>query len=511
MKLVRRFSSSRLFVLLFGSWLLSYAQAQPNIVIIYADDMGYGDLACQNPNAKLTTPNLDRLAAEGMRFTDGHSSSGICSPSRFALLTGQYHWRRQHGIVGPMGPSMFKPGDVTIPMLLKEKNYATACIGKWHLGWDWGAIRKANAKKLAVEGKDRRQTLYPAEAYDWTKPIPRGPLSVGFDSYFGDGTINFPPYCWIENDRVAKRPTMQMSLGGRKTQEGSWEFRPGPMVEGWDPYKVLPMLAKRGVQWINEQSADQPFLLYFALPSPHAPIIPNEEFQGKTEAGGYGDFVFQTDWVAGQLLDALEKNGLAESTLVMFTSDNGPERYAFARMEKYGHASAGDLRGLKRDVWEGGHRVPFIVRWPGQIEPGSVVDETVSQVDLMATIAAAADIELPAGAAPDSYNLLPVLRGNAYIKPLREATVHNTYKEVFAIREGDWLLIDAKTGEHSKAPTTYNQARGYHPTTTPALLFNLASDVEQKYNLHAEEPQIVERLRKLLAKYRTEGRSVAER
>lgn len=487
------------------------SQATPNVVIIYADDMGYGDLACQNPNAKLTTPNLDKLASQGMRFTDGHSSSGICSPSRFALLTGQYHWRRQHGIVNAMGPSIFKPGDVTIPMVLKQQGYTTGCIGKWHLGWDWDAIRKPDAKKITVERKGRKQKFYPASAYDWTKAIPDGPLSVGFDSYFGDGTINFPPYCWMQNDRVVNAPTVEMSLGGRKTEEGNWEFRPGPMTEGWDPYRVLPTLTNRGVEWIHQQSADKPFFLYFALPSPHAPIIPNEEFQGKTEAGGYGDFVFQTDWVAGQLLDALEAKGLAENTIVVFTSDNGPERYAFARMEKYNHASAGDLRGLKRDVWEGGHRVPFIVRWPGHVQPGSVSDETVSQVDLMATIAQACDAKLPSAAAPDSYNLLPVLEGQPYTKPLREATVHNTFKGVFAIRQGEWLLLNAKSGEHSKAPKWYNELRGYESAETPALLFNLADDIGQKHNRYAAEPERVERMQRLLRKYQEEGRSVARR
>lgn len=487
------------------------SQAAPNIVILYADDMGYGDLACQNPEAKLTTPNLDKLASQGMRFTDGHSSSGICSPSRFALLTGQYHWRRQHGIVNAMGPSIFKPGDVTIPMLLKQKNYNTGCIGKWHLGWDWDAIRKPDAQQVTVQGKTRKQTFYPSEAYDWTKPIPGGPLSVGFDYYFGDGTINFPPYCWIENDRVVKAPTEELSLGGRKTKEGNWEFRPGPMVEGWDPYEVLPTLTKRGVEWIEQQSADQPFFLYFALPSPHAPIIPNEEFQGKTEAGGYGDFVFQTDWVAGQLLEALEAKGLADNTLVIFSSDNGPERYAFARMQRHQHASAGNLRGLKRDVWEGGHRVPWVIRWPGHVKPGSVTDETVSQVDLMATIAEACEVELPAGAAPDSYNLLPVLLGKDYNQPLREATVHNTYKQAYAIRQGDWLLLDAKSGQHSKAPKWYNELRGYESVETPGLLFNLADDIGQKHNRYTEKPEIVERMRLLLKKYRDEGRSVPMR
>jgi arylsulfatase A-like enzyme len=476
----------------------------PNIVILYADDLGYGDLACQNPGAKLTTPNLDRLAREGMRFTDAHSSSGICSPSRFALLTGQYHWRRQHDIVGPMGPSMFRPGDVTLPMLLKQHNYRTACIGKWHLGWDWKALLRPGAQQVKRKAENGRQvTYYPAAAYDWTRPIPAGPLSVGFDSYFGDGTINFPPYCWIEDDHVVEPPEVELNLGKRQTREGSWEFRPGPMVKDWDPYRVLPTLAQRGVEWIRNQSADQPFFLYFAFPSPHAPIIPNEEFVGKTQAGAYGDFVYQTDWVAGQLLAALDERGLAENTLVFFSSDNGPERYAFARMERHQHESAGPLRGLKRDVWEGGHRVPMIARWPGKIAAGSVSDEVVSQIDLMATIAAATGQTIPTGAAPDSYNLLPVLLGDDYPRPLREATVHNTWPDIYAIRQGHWLLIDAPSGEHSKAPESYNLRRGYLPNTQPGMLFDLGQDLPQRENLYAKFPAEVARLQALLTRYRT--------
>lgn len=488
------------------SGALVSAGAPPNIVVIYADDMGYGDLACQNPDAKLTTPNLDQLAREGMRFTDGHSSSGICSPSRFALLTGQYHWRRQHDIVHAMGPSFFRDGDVTIAMLLKGLGYTTGCIGKWHLGWDFDAILKPDADEHRIgEGRQQR---YAAAAYDWSKAIPDGPCGHGFDTYFGDGTINFPPYCWVENDRVVEPPTVEMSLGKRQTQEGNWEFRPGPMVPGWDPYQVLPTLTKRGVKWIESQTADQPFFLYFALPSPHAPIIPNEEFRGKTAAGGYGDFIFQTDWVAGQLLDALERRGLADNTLVVFTSDNGPEHYAYPRMQKYGHYSAGELRGLKRDVWEGGHRVPFLVRWPGKVEPGSVSHETISQVDLLATIAAAVGIELAANVGVDSYNLLPVLTGQDYPRPLREATVHNTFANVFALRQGDWLYINAKSGEHNRPPKHYLEERGYTPATTPGLLFNLKDDLAQRHNLYAQHPERVAAMQTLLTQYRESGRSI---
>ena len=330
---------------------------RPNIVIIYADDMGYGDLHVQNPHSKIPTPNLDQLASEGMRFTDAHSSSGICSPSRYALLTGTYHWRRQFGIVGSFGEPFFNESDVTLPQVLKNNGYQTACIGKWHLGWNWN-FKNEPSGEVAQWGGIRK--FYQPEDIDWSGPISGGPLDRGFDYYFGDGTINFPPYAWMENDRFVRLPESVMDVHnvGFDIEEGEWEFRPGPKVEGWNPYEVLPTLTKKTVEWIGKQDSNKPFFLYFALPSPHAPIIPNDEFKGKSSAGPYGDFVYQTDWVAGQVLKALKEKGLEENTIVIFSADNGPEKYAFERAQKYDHFSMGEFRGLKRDVWEGGHHVP---------------------------------------------------------------------------------------------------------------------------------------------------------
>jgi len=480
----------------------------PNIVIIYADDMGYGDLNCQNPDSKIPTPNLDQLAAEGMRFTDAHSSSGICSPSRFALLTGSYHWRRQHHIVDAFGPPFFRDSDITLPQVLKEKNYSTACIGKWHLGWDWDFLNEPGGE---VKQWGKKRSYYRPEDVDMSGAIPGGPLDRGFDYYFGDGTINFPPYAWVENDRLPELPTREQNIHdpGFLTKEGEWEFRPGPMVEGWNPYRVLPTLTEKAVEWIRNRQGDQPFFLYFALPSPHAPIIPNEKFLGKSEAGGYGDFVFQTDWVAGQVLKALKEQGFEENTLVIFSSDNGPEMYAFKRAENYEHFSMGDFRGLKRDVWEGGHHIPFIMKWPGMIEAGSVSHEVISQVDLMATLAAITNAELPQEAAPDSYNLLPVIRGEKYNSPLREATVHNTYKEKWGLRQGKWLYINQPSGEHTKMPAYFRKMRGYEDFSTEGLLFDMEKDAEQQINLYDRHPEIIKEMENLLQLYREQGYSVS--
>lgn len=482
-------------------------KAPPNIVIIYADDMGYGDLNIQNPDSKIPTPNLDQLAAEGMRFSDAHSSSGICSPSRFALLTGTYHWRRQHGIVNSFGEPFFRDTDITLPQILKDQGYATACIGKWHLGWDWEFNNEPTGQ---VEQWGRLRDFYMPEDIDWSNPIGGGPLARGFDYYFGDGTINFPPYAWVENDRPLEVPTAVMDVHdiGFYIREGEWEFRPGPKVEGWNPYKVLPKLTEKAVEWISSQEEDSPFFLYFALPSPHAPIIPNDEFIDKSEAGPYGDFMVQTDWVAGQVIKALRENGLEENTLVIFSADNGPEKYAFARAEKYEHFSMGEFRGLKRDVWEGGHHVPFIIKWPGEIEAGTVSDEVISQVDIMATLAAITETELPADAAPDSYNLLPLLKGKKYASPLREATVQNTYNGIWGLRQGKWLYINKPTGQQTKMPDSFKALRNYTDFDTPGLLFDMEKDPQQMINFYEEHPEIVAEMDALLMQYREQGYSV---
>ncbi|WP_319609253.1 arylsulfatase [Oceaniferula marina] len=471
------------------------------MIILYADDMGVADVSYGDPEAKIQTPNLDRLASAGMTFSDGHSSSGICTPSRYAMLTGQHHWRSFHGIVGAFGDSVFESGEFTIARMFQQQGYNTACFGKWHLGWDWDAIRKPGVGKKAKG----------AESYDWTKRFPGGPLDQGFDDYYGDGTINMPPYCWIEGDRFLTIPTKPVIKSNPLAGGGS--FRPGPMAEGWNPYDVLPTITQKTVEWIEKQDAQKPFFAYLAFNSPHYPIVPNKPFHGKSHAGYYGDFVIETDAMVGKILDVLEKKGLSNNTIVIFTADNGAENAAYRRLRQFDQWSSGKFRGIKHDLYEGGHRVPFIVRWPGQIKAGSTSDEVVSQVDLAATFAAITGFKLTNEQAIDSYNLLPVLTGKDCAGPLRVATVQNTKTGKYALRQGDWVLIDTSTGASGKESQYYLEHFGLQAylKNNPGLLFNLKEDPRQSKNLYNEHPEKVTAMRALLKRYVDGERCAPER
>lgn len=474
------------------------SKGKPNIIILYADDMGYGDLGANNSSSKIPTPNLDRLAAEGLRFTDGHSSSGVCTPSRYAMLTGRHHWRDFHKIAGAYDGSVFKPAQLTMQELLQQKGYATACIGKWHLGMDWEAMRKPGSPKKSIEYSD----------FDWTRRFPGGPLDYGFAYYFGDNVINFPPYAWIENDRLVLPPDMTFKDTPANTKEGSWECRPGPGRSDWDFYQNLPTLTRKGVEFIQSRKGkDQPFFLYFPMPSPHAPIVPTDAFDGKSKAGAYGDYVVQTDDACGQLLTTLRECGMESNTIVVFSSDNGPEIYAYMRDEKYNHWSAAPFRGLKRDIYEGGHHVPFIVKWPGVTKAGETTDALISQTDLMATFAAAVEFDLPRNAAEDSFNFYPWLKGEIKTAP-RSTMVHNTFPKEYAVRDGDWLLVDAKSGASRPAPAVWNKKHKQAPDDNmPVELYRLKEDIGQRHNLASDHPEKVQQLQALLKKIRNAGHS----
>ncbi|CAA6692378.1 MULTISPECIES: arylsulfatase [unclassified Lentimonas] len=486
------------------------AKTSPNILIIYADDMGYGDMGANNPKSKIPTPNMDQLAASGMRFIDGHSSSGICTPSRYALLTGRHHWRKFHGITGSFDDCIIDAEQLTVPEMLKTKGYTTAQIGKWHLGMGWDAIRNEGVEDVDSVHNGKKRKAKTPDSYDWSKQIPNGPLAHGFDYSFTDCVINFPPYTWIENDKVVEAPTVMMDTKlWKPIKEGNWECRPGPMAASWDPYENIPTLTKKAVAYINRQAENEaPFFLYFAFPSPHAPIVPNDQFDGKSAAGPYGDFVYETDDSVGQILAALEASGKADNTLIIFTADNGPEHYAYERDKKYDHWSSGPFRGIKRFIYEGGHHVPYVVKWPGVTEAGAVSDALVSQIDIMATLAAVVDYELPKDQAEDSHNLLPLLEGSK--KSVRTVHIHNTFADEYGIRQGDWVLINypkvaKKGGNIVKA---WAEKHGYPVEKGKVgMLYNLKEDIGQRHDVSDQYPEKVEAMQSLLTQIREQGYS----
>ena len=478
------------------------ASDTPNIVYILADDLGYGDLGCYNKSSKIPTPRLDRLAGEGMLFTDAHSPSSVCTPTRYALLTGRYAWRTrlQRNVLGPWDKPLIAADRLTVSKLLQQHGYATACVGKWHLGQNYATT---DGKPVIGGAKNALSNV------DFTQPIGDGPIARGFDHYFGTIVPNYPPYCFIENDRTVGIPSVPMS--------GANFNIPGPTIPDWKLENILPQLTNHAVEWIEKQSqTKKPFFLYFALTSPHYPVVPAPEFVGKTSVGAFGDFVHQTDWSIGQVLDALDRAGMANNTLVIFTSDNGSEITgevkpgAYDRVQQFGHRSSGELRGAKRDAWEGGHRVPFVARWPGKIKAGAVSDETMCHVDFMATVADIVEHKLPDSAAEDSVSILPVLVGEQLKAPIREATVHHSARGKFAIRQGDWVLIDAPSGDDNGAngePAWLKSERGYSSHQHSGELYNVRDDLSQRHNLYAEKPEIVRKLNALLTKYKEEGRS----
>ena len=388
--------------------------------------------------------------------------------------------------------------------MLKHNGYDTAAIGKWHLGWNWEAIRKPNATST----RNGRNEVWGPEDFDWDQPIPDGPLAHGFDHYFGDTVINFPPYCWIEDNKVVKAPNVLMDTSKwKKIKEGNWECRPGPMAADWDPYQNIPTTTARGVSYIkSRKETNKPFFLYFAFPSPHAPIIPNDAFDGKSQAGPYGDFVYETDDSIGQLLRALEESDLARNTIVIFSADNGPEKYAYARDEKYDHWSSTPFRGLKRDIYEGGHHVPFIIRWPEVTKPGTTCDALVSQIDIFATLASFLKFQLPDNAAEDSHDLLPLLNGET--AAIRTTHVHNTIVDQYAIRHNNWLLVDAKDGYVSGRNKAWELKHNYPADDDGSIeLYDLTKDKGQRNNLASQNPATVLELQALLKKVRQQGHS----
>ncbi|MDE0104100.1 MAG: arylsulfatase [Bryobacterales bacterium] len=487
--------------------------SRPNIVFILADDLGYGDLSSYGATA-IRTPNIDRLGEEGVLFTDAHSPSSVCTPTRYSFLTGRYCWRTwlTRSALSSDGPLLIEEGRPTVASLLQSAGYFTAHIGKWHLGFGREEGYHKNREGQGTPNAWRSRTGGP----DWNGELRPGPLEVGFDYFYGLPIVNsYPPYVFVENHRVVgldpADPIVKMESRYLGIMEGGTAAR-------WNDHSLAVDLTAKIVSQLEILAKRrQPFFLYYAPHQPHRPFTPNARFRGASEFGTYGDFIAELDWSVGEILDALDRLGLAASTLVIFSSDNGgltaPESSRAQLGAGYGdgetayavpavdHRANGPvLRGGKGDIWEGGHRVPFLARWPGKIKAGTRSAETVTLADMMATFAAVAGVEVPQGAGPDSFNVLPALVGGTLDKSAgRPRVMHSGGNGMLAIRKGPWKLIDGQGGG--------GYQDGEAEVGAPPQLYNLDEDLGETRDLYAQERETALRLQEALRRIRTEGRS----
>jgi arylsulfatase A len=469
--------------------------SKPNIVIVLTDDLGYGDVSFLNAESKVKTPHMDALAEAGVWVTDAHSPSTVCSPSRYAMLTGRYSWRTKIGRLNPWKESAIDKDRVTLPKILKSKGYFTACVGKWHLGFDW-PWKGGKKPPASVIGKGTSKAT--CDLFDWSKPIQGGPLGAGFDYYFGDDVPNMPPYAFIENDRLTCDP-VDVDGGALKKQQvmqGGYIHGVGPGEKNWRLDKVMPAITAKAVETIQEQSkTPEPFFLFFSTTSPHSPIVPLAEFQGRTQAGPYGDYIAQTDKAVGQIVKALKAAGVYQDTLLIVSSDNGPAPFMRELIQSHQHHPSGSLRGLKRDLLEGGHRVPFIASWPeGEIKDGRRIDATLSLTDLFATIAGMIGVPLEEGVAEDSLDILPTLRED---EPRRNELVYHAANGTLGLRQGSWAYL--RRGGITQEPEWYKEMWKGDSIDAPGLLFDLSRDLGQRNNLHDQFPERVQRMEERLA------------
>lgn len=455
--------------------------SKPNILLILADDLGYGDLSSFNPESKIPTPNLNRLARNGMRFTDAHAPGAVCIPSRYGLLTGRYPFRQDGN---PSKGPLIESDRLTLASLLKRNGYRTAMFGKWHLGFEGG------------------------NDFDCAQPLKGGPVDLGFDTFFGlHASLDIPPYFYVQDDRCLAAPSefieANASEGWSPIQGAFW--REGGIAPGFEHDEVLPELTLRTLEYIESVSdpagrqGGPPFFVYLALAAPHTPWLPHEPFKGTSKAGMYGDFVVQVDSAIGEILHALDTRGLENDTLVIFTSDNGPVWYP-EDTERFRHSSASIWRGMKGDVWEAGHRMPFIVHWPGKVQPGRSSNQLVGFTDLMATFADLLEVELPENAAEDSISFLPVLLGKEYTVPMRESLVMISSRKQLALRHGPWKYIP------SLGSGGFTKPRHLEPNSDgpEGQLYRLDEDPSETSNLWMDQPAKVKELEQILEMIRND-------
>jgi len=452
------------------------ADEKPNIVVILADDFGVGDIQAHFPENKIATPHLDKLVGEGISFTDAHSPSAVCSPTRYGLLTGRYAWRTQlqEWVIAAYEPPLIEKNRPTLPGFLKENGYHTACIGKWHLGWNWPGPQPS---RMTEERNGQRNLTW-----HFDKPIRGGPTERGFDYFYGVDLPNLPPFTWIENDRVTIQPTAEFKFDpseGIVLPKGSIGTA---MAPDWNMQDILPEITKRAVDHIKEQAKKtEPFFLYFSQTSPHEPVVPSKDFQGKSGIAPIADFVMETDWSAGQVIDAIDEAGIADNTIVIFTADNGHSHYTgWDDLVDAGHQPSGPFRGHKGDIWEGGHRVPLVVRWPGKIAAGTQSDQMVCLTDFFATCAEILEAQLPDSGAEDSLSFLDAALGKPPKKSDRTTMINHSNHGEFAYREGPWKLV------FRNASPKLEESRG---ESTIAELYHLGHDIAESENLAKDNPE----------------------
>ncbi|MBT4402048.1 MAG: arylsulfatase [Bacteroidetes bacterium] len=466
----------------------------PNIIFIMADDMGYGDLTCLNKESKVPTPNMDRIADEGMIFADAHSPSAVCTPTRYGGLTGRYCFRSRlkSGVLVGHSPSLIEPDRMTVAGLLKNAGYNTACIGKWHLGLDWGKI---NDSLPLLEGGVWAPTS--TDNVDYENLVHGGPSDHGFDfSFIIPASLDMTPYCYISNRRLIAPITS--TTAGKNDPRGVF-WRPGDLQEGFTIEGVLPRITAEAVRYIHRMdNRVEPFFLYFPLSAPHTPWVPLEDAVGKSEAGLYGDFVYQVDQSIGLVLDALDQTKQAKNTLIIVTSDNGAH-WTPSDKSLFPHLANAPFSGMKSDVWEGGHHVPYILRWPQKVKKGQVTNEITTHTDLFATVASISGQSLPDNAAEDSYSMLPVILGEKLENPIRPGTIHHSISGMFSLRKGDWKYIDGRGSGGWTSKGNDSEPEGQ--------LYNVSEDITESNNLFLEEPEIVKEMQKLLHQYISSGKS----
>lgn len=481
---------------------------KPNIVFILADDLGYGDVGCYNLESKVATPNIDQLAREGMRFTDAHSPSTVCTPSRYSLLTGQMAFRINYGSVfeGVGGPCLIKEDRLTLPQMLRNKGYTTAMIGKWHVGLSFFGKDGERITKGGIEG---------VKMIDYSRAIPDAPIHRGFDRFFGTACCPGTDYLYafIEGDRIPMPPTGMLDKAKLPKHPYAHDNRNGMISPGFDLEEIDILFLKQSQEFLEQHVKSQPEKPFFLLHSTHAVHLPSfasKQFQGSSKAGPHGDFISEFDHIVGELMKTLTRLGIADNTFVMLSSDNGPETISVVHMRAdFSHDGARPWRGVKRDQWEGGHRVPFIVRWPGKIAPGSSTDQTISLTDVMATCAAISGATLPENAGEDSFNLLPVLLGKMNGKSVRPYTLQQAIRGALAIRKGPWKYLHHQGSGGNNYETSEVKKFALPDTApeAPGQLYNLETDPGETTNLYFKHPEIMRELKALLEESKANGRS----